>query len=401
MSQETILIAALSGRALAAAARRAGFTPLVVDAFGDADMREGAGAYHCLSEATRLGFRARPLLAALDRLAAQAARQPVGLVLGSGFEDTPKLVATLAKRYRLIGNDGAAIARAKDPAVFFPLLDRLAVGHPETRLGAPDDPPDDPQGWLSKRIGGSGGAHVMDCRAAPSSRGRYVQRRLDGVPVSLLAVARRSSVHVVGFSRQWTVGTGRRPYRYGGATGPVGLEAAVEARMTAAAEAICDALGLIGVVSFDFLLREATPLLLEVNPRPGATLDIFDDASGALFAAHIAACCGGEMVAPEPAPGARAAGVLYADIATITAGALPWPSWTADRPSAGTRIPLNRPIATVFAAGETATTAEYNCRHRLDELAHMLYGRAADTELNNAKVRRPRPERVGASGQAR
>ncbi len=58
-------------------------------------------------------------------------------MLGSGFEDRPKLVATLARRYRLIGNDGETVARAKDPAVLFALLDTLAIAHPETQLDAP------------------------------------------------------------------------------------------------------------------------------------------------------------------------------------------------------------------------------------------------------------------------
>ncbi len=180
MTQDTVLIAALSGRALAASARRAGYLPLVVDAFGDADMQASAGALRCLAHVTRDGFRARPLLAALHSLAGEAPRRPIGLVLGSGFEDTPKLVATLGRHFPLIGNGAEAIARAKDPTCFFPLLDALAIPHPETR----PTPPQDPQGWLSKRIGGSGGAHVVACPLARSTRGRYFQRRLQGEPVS-------------------------------------------------------------------------------------------------------------------------------------------------------------------------------------------------------------------------
>ena len=162
MTQETVLIAALSGRALAAAARRAGFTPLVVDAFGDLDMRESAGAFRCLGAAAHQGFRASSLLAALTELERGAERAPIGLVLGSGFEDTPRLIASLAKRFTLLGNGAEAIAKAKQPEAFFSLLDRLGIAHPETRL----DTPEAPEGWLSKRIGGSGGAHVVDLMRA-------------------------------------------------------------------------------------------------------------------------------------------------------------------------------------------------------------------------------------------
>ena len=398
MKPRPVLVAALSGRALAASARRAGFDPLVVDAFGDEDTRASASAYLGLPEATRVGFRARTLIPALKHLAKQAAEAPVGLVLGSGFEDTPKLVAALARRFPLLGNDAKSIARAKDPAAFFALLDETAIAHPETQLA----PPRDSDGWLSKRIGGSGGAHVVACTSARSSKGRYFQRRMSGDPVSLLAVAGGGRLAIVGFSRQWTVGAEPRPYRYGGAAGPALLDSAIEEHMAGAAETLRDALALIGLVSFDFLLVSGTPYLLEVNPRPGATLDVFDDASGTLFTAHVAACRG-EAVAIRQLPQqqARAAGILYADQNSLTPALSEWPSWTADRPMRGTRVPRHRPIATVLAVGETAAAAELDCRRRLDELASMLYGPAPETERNNAKTYRPRSECVSAGGQAR
>ena len=369
----------------------------MVDAFGDEDTRAVAASLTCLPEVTRTGFRARPLLAALERMASGASRPPVGLVLGSGFEDTPKLVSTLARHFPLIGNDGAAIARAKDPASFFPLLDELAIPHPETRL----QPPSDPVGWLSKRIGGSGGAHVVPCAAAKPRRRRYYQLHMEGTPVSLLAVAGREAVHIAGLSRQWTAGGEFRPYRYGGATGPIALGAAVEARMIAAARTLCRALGLIGLVSFGFLLAGGNPHLLEVNPRPGATLDVFDDAEGSLFRAHVAAWQGRPIALPPSTRGARSAGVLYADPGTLVVGPVPWPAWSADRPSPRTRVAHHRPLATVFAGGANTMAAEQKCRRRLDELAQMLYSRALNRERTNAEVRRARPERLGTSGQAR
>jgi predicted ATP-grasp superfamily ATP-dependent carboligase len=144
LTAKTVLIAALSGRGLAAAARRAGFDPLVVDAFGDCDTKASAASMRCLADATRFGFRTKPLIAALEDLAQTADTPPIGLVLGSGFEDRPKLIASLARRFPLLGNDPESIAQAKSPTAFFRLLDALAIAHPETRL----TPPQDPAGWL-------------------------------------------------------------------------------------------------------------------------------------------------------------------------------------------------------------------------------------------------------------
>ena len=68
MTAETVLIAALSGRGLAASARRAGYLPLVADAFGDSDTAEHAAAARCVTDAARIGFRAKPVFSALAEL---------------------------------------------------------------------------------------------------------------------------------------------------------------------------------------------------------------------------------------------------------------------------------------------------------------------------------------------
>ena len=397
MTADTVLIAALSGRGLAAAARRAGFAPLVADAFGDCDTQSSAAASRCLADATRLGFRAKPLIAALETLAAGAPRAPIGLVLGSGFEDRPKLIASLARRFSLLGNDAETTAQAKSPAAFFRLLDTLGIAHPDTRL----TPPADAAGWICKRVGGSGGTHIVAAGQAPASLHHYYQRLMPGEPVSVLAIAAPGGIQIVGISRQWTVGSGPRPFRYGGAAGPVRLSPPIEASMLGAVETVCGAVGLVGLVSFDFILAGSTAYLLEANPRPSATIDVFDDAEGTLFRAHLAACRGQKVNLPAH-KAARAAAILYADAGPLTLGAPDWPAWSADRGRPGTCIPRHRPIATVFGSGETAEQARLSCCQRLDELAQMLYGRAQDRERNNnAEIHRPRPQRIGPRSEAR
>jgi predicted ATP-grasp superfamily ATP-dependent carboligase len=398
LTRETILIAALAGRGLAASARRAGYLPLVADAFADTDTAEHAAAAVCVKDAARIGFRTKQTLAALADLTARAETPPVGLVLGSGFEDRPKLISVLERRYPLLGNDAATIARCKHPSALVALLDTHAIAHPQTRT----TPPDDPSGWISKRIGGSGGTHIVpaaDDRELGARR--YYQRRLDGVPHSVLALATRDGLRVIGISRQWSVGSGPRPFRYGGAVGPVELAPPLAAAMRATAETLSAALKLVGLVSFDFMIVDGTAYLLEVNPRPGATLDVFDDEEGTLFKAHVAACTGHPLLLPSRS-GCRAAAILYADRGPLVIGEAPWPDWTADRPAPGTRIPRYRPIATVFASAPTPDAALGSSRQRLADLGDMLYAQARNRERNdNAEVQRPGPERLGARSQAR
>ena len=82
MTADTVLIAALSGRGLAASARRAGYLPLVADAFGDSDTAELAARSCRVADAARIGFRAKTVFAALAELEAAAPSPPIGLILG-------------------------------------------------------------------------------------------------------------------------------------------------------------------------------------------------------------------------------------------------------------------------------------------------------------------------------
>jgi hypothetical protein len=124
------LIAAVSGRQLAQAARRAGLVPLVADFFADLDTQEAAYACRKLGGKIGDGMRAAALRPALRELARQAPSPVLGVVYGAGFEDRPALLARIAKDWRVFGNDADTVARLKHPASFFAELDRLDIPHP-------------------------------------------------------------------------------------------------------------------------------------------------------------------------------------------------------------------------------------------------------------------------------
>lgn len=380
MSGETVLIAAFSARALAASARRAGYRPLAVDCFGDTDTLALAETATCLPARVQVGFKTRPLLAALEALEAGASSPPIGLVLGAGFECNPRLVARLGDRFPLIGNDALTIRKTKDPTHLFGLLDELGVPHPVTQSDAPDDP----DGWLMKRIGGSGGLHIHACPKAPRpDKRRYFQKRIAGEAISLLGlISEKSAAFAV--SRQWTSPLPRRPFRYGGAAGSLLLEPDLEARLIEMSLAVSDALDLKGIVSFDYLVHEGEPSLIEINPRPGASLDVFDDVSGTLFKAHLETARGGDPAAVlsegwHP-PIARAAAILYADRGALTVGDVAWPDWAADRPAPGTAIGRGQPLATVMAEGSDLDAVQASCVQRLGALESLLYDHSNEQE---------------------
>ena len=135
-SGRPVLIAAASGRALAASAQRGGYVPLVADAFGDRDTLAAAAA-HVQADLLARPIDGDELCAALSRLA--NGYEPVGLVWGSGFEDRGDLLDRIAARWRLIGNDAATVARVKDPLRLAALCRAANIPHPETSLTAPND----------------------------------------------------------------------------------------------------------------------------------------------------------------------------------------------------------------------------------------------------------------------
>jgi predicted ATP-grasp superfamily ATP-dependent carboligase len=371
--QAAVLIAAVSGRALAASARRAGFVPLVADCFGDDDTLALGHAHASVRLDARHGIAAGELLQALDRLAASHA--PIGIVYGTGFEDRPKLLGRIARRWRLLGNAPETIARLKDSASFAALCRDCKVPHPQTRTERPADI----TGWVMKRAGGAGGTHVGNPIDRKEDRGTmYYQHRVPGRSVSALVLGNGRAAIVLGFSAQWASPGPGRPFRYGGAARPAGLASELSAALIAAVQRLASAVPVIGLNSFDFMVDADAFWLLEINPRPGATLDIFEPCEGSLFGLHVCACEGALPERPPYLSGAAAACIVYADRDVRSVPVMDWPAWAADRQRAATSIRTDDPFCTVLARAPTAADAEQIVKQRAAAILAMLDARLHD-----------------------
>lgn len=366
-----VALIGLSTRALARSARRAGLRALCLDLFADADTQEHATlAVRVDARKRGFGFAPKALIAALERHA------PAGLpvVFGAGFEDAAGLMAEIGRRHPIRGAAPETVTRLKDPFGFAELLASLGVAHPEVKEGGVEPF----SGWLSKRIGASGGAHIhaADGRAG---RRRYAQRLMTGSPFSALFLADGQHAHVIGFSEQWADPTPASPFRYGGAVGPIAVPDVRHTAIANALDRIVAATGLVGLASADMLAPVdggAGFTLLEINPRPGATLDVFERGGAlSLLAAHLAACDGRLPSASPATPGAQAAAVVYAPHRTSVAG-LERPSWTADWPADDDTIPAGAPVCTVFASAPSPTAArDLVARRRAALLASLPFAR--------------------------
>jgi predicted ATP-grasp superfamily ATP-dependent carboligase len=345
---------------------------VVLDLFNDLDVRELAQASAQVA-GRHARFHAAKLLSAAERLCPP--HDCAGLVYGSGFEGRGRLLERLARGRQLFGNAPATVARVKDPDRFFPLLDRIGLSHPPVRR----EPPADARGWLVKRIGGAGGSHVRHAtlrhRARPD---RYFQALQAGRVLSVLFAADGERAGVIGYNEQWAAPPWRRSrHRYGGAVGAIDLPAEVTGPLESALDRLVCETGLVGINGLDFILDGKVPQVLEINPRPPATLELHDpDVEGGLIALHLRACRG-RLGPIDRARGVRAHAIVYAWQALRIPARFAWPEWCTDIPAAGSVIPGGAPICSVHACAETSQQARNLVEARAGRMTECFQERAA------------------------
>jgi predicted ATP-grasp superfamily ATP-dependent carboligase len=370
---EALLIAAQSGRALAQAARRAGLRPLVLDLFGDADTLELAEHHRTAPGRFGAPLADAAILDRLDELAGLSRTAPIGIVLGSGFEGAIDLMAGIASRHRMLGATPEAVTALKDPLGFAALCARLSIPHPPVTR----EPVTDRAGWLLKRAGGSGGSHIRVAGAGRAPPGAYFQARVAGRAHALAFLADGRRLEPLGFTEQWSAPSRLRPHRYGGAlerglAEPALLSPALRAAIIAAAARLVEAIGLRGLASADVLVEGEDWWLTEVNPRPGATLDVLDRRPTPLLVAHIEASLGRLSRVGAPPSDAAAAEICYAATNYAPVPPIRWPDFVRDRPRAGSSVAEGAPLCTLIADGPESVAVRRILRERANTLGALL-----------------------------
>lgn len=359
----TLALVAVSARAMADAALRDGYGALAIDLFGDADTRRAALAWWPAGDPATLQLDPESVLAALHACARRG--DVAGWLPGSGTEGQPALLAEGARVLPLIGTAPAAVARVRDPLAFFGFLAAHGIGHPEVRSTVPAET----TGWLLKDLRGCGGWHIRAPRPDDRPQAQqFLQRTVAGTPMSATFVANGSQACLLGFNellvKPLPAADRLRPYVYCGAIGPVPLPPLAAQQLGRALRLLTAEFVLQGLGSIDFVLEpDGHVQLLEVNPRPPATLVLYRGS----IAAHLDACLHGSLPAPPPADEVQGHEVVWAPHAMQIDGPAAerlarWPG-CHDLPLAGTRFAAGDPLCTLSARGANATAV----RAALDE----------------------------------
>jgi predicted ATP-grasp superfamily ATP-dependent carboligase len=283
------------------------------------------------------------------------------------MENHPALVARLARGKLLLGNAPETLRRVRDPGRLFPAVARRGFAVPETIL--PGGPLPTAGRWLSKPVRSGGGVGVRVWTGQPLAAGRMLQAHVEGTPASAAFVADGARCVLLGWTEQLP---GPRGFLYGGNLLPLGAPAAVLDEVRRLAETVTSEFGLRGLNGIDFVLRGDRPVLLEVNPRYCASMELVDRAAGvSAFAFHVAACRG---TLPEPVgvpEGAWGKAIVYAPRRLAVGDTLAWlERGVRDVPPPDAIVEAGHPICTVLAAGADRAA----CAARLEAEVDAVLG---------------------------
>lgn len=353
-----ILLVSVSARMLAELATRDGHDVIAVDRFGDLDLQRLCPNVSIMRDLGGRGGMAE-MVEAAERIPADS------VIYGAGLENRPDLVARLAAGRTLLGCSPETLRRVRDPALLGASLRAAGFAYPLTFSGAEAvERTDRTRRWLRKPLRGGGGRGVREWRGGRAAGDVIVQERISGLPCSAAAVADGRSATLLGVSEQ-LIGRralGARGWKWCGNVVPPRFPALEQRALADAAQAICahlaSAFSLRGVFGVDLVWDGAQAWVMEVNPRPVASLETIDAAHGVRsFAAHLEACAG-RLPAAGTGP-SRAAGkaVLFA---TEDLRVPDTSEWTArgirDVPHPGEPIAAGRPICTLVATGSSPET---------------------------------------------
>lgn len=341
------LVVAQSGRMLAQAAFAKGLKVWVVDCYQDEDTRRYA---HRSYQVTTLAKRhLLPIVEALIR------QYGIAVVLvGSGLETFPDSLRYLATRLTLLGNDPAVWERLSNKREFFKRLDYLDIAYPKVSLKRPCDA----TAWLVKPRQGQGGEGIYYARhtytTPKNSHLVYWQQYQAGSAHSVLFLADKEQAQIIGFNTQWCcAGDDGRAFIFSGIRTGADLSLAQQAMVNVWVKKLVLEYALIGLNTLDFISDGQQCWLLEINPRPSASMQLY---SAGWLVKHVQICLGRSFNKATLLPYQFATcplnsgyQVVYAPQAVRIPQDFIWPVGCVDLPKAGTIIATTQPICSIIA----------------------------------------------------
>ena len=333
---EYVLVVASSGRLLAQTARVAGFKPLVIDLFADQDTQYYADDFKQI-----ISLAKQHLKPAVDDFI--KSYQVDKVVYGSGFERHSESLFYLNSCLSLLGNTPEVFIDLHDKPAFFATLKHLAIPYPPVHFNKPDEF----EGWLIKPMRGQGGEGIKHYLGEEVAEDTYLQRYQTGKQYSVLFFADGLQVQVVGFNSQWTTRLGdSREFMFSGIINACDLKAEQQSQVVNWLKKLVPLFELKGLNSLDFIHDGDCSWLLEINPRPPASMHLYE---ADLFNRHVRACLGELTNVHYKINGYTGYQVVYAQHDIMIPDGFLWPDNCLDLPETGVICRTGQPICSIMS----------------------------------------------------
>ena len=389
-----LLVIGASARAFAASAARLGIKVNGIDLFGDQDLREVCGqVVQIHGDDYPDGFPA---------IAASFPRGPV--VYTGGIENHLKVLDALSSTRKLLGNVSKVVKRARDPAFIQEVAHENGCSYPATFFSSADLPKEGT--YLKKPVLSVGGAGIElweGLRKKPCVSGELWQEFVTGIPMSISFCVNPEGIEVLDVCRQ-LIGRGwcqAKGFSFCGAVEllNVGLQQDMVARLLQFANALVERAGLTGLIGVDFIMPRKTagnslrkPIILEVNPRPTATMELAERRTGRSYAglhllsqgfslpteSMVSTCeqdvCWGKAIVFANKPLCVSSVFtrhLKRSASFMEGQSFGWPM-VADWPRSGSVIRAGHPIVTIFASARTSGHVLRRLREHVYEIVQGL-----------------------------
>jgi predicted ATP-grasp superfamily ATP-dependent carboligase len=201
-----------------------------------------------------------------------------GAIVCGGFETRIALTSKLAERLPILGTPANQLSRLLDPLEVESAYRRIKVPYPEIKLGL--EAQDDPDDWIAKPVGSSGGTHIRMARVddlGGTEFDGHFEKALHGRLLSSVFVSNKSDSQLIGMTRQ-LVGDSdftKSQFQY---CGSIECELSTETKASAQEIGlkIGAEFGLNGLWGIDFIETESGLVPIDINPRLTASMEIFE-----------------------------------------------------------------------------------------------------------------------------
>ncbi|MES9941453.1 MAG: ATP-grasp domain-containing protein [Candidatus Thiodiazotropha sp. 6PLUC2] len=384
VEHKALLVLANSGRAIAESAVRSGYQVTVLDGFCDQDTLAIADCWPVSQ-----GFLRQDMDMFVDEIITHAPDDISGVIFGAGLEESSALLKRLSNVFQLYGNDPDVFEILGKPRRFFSLLNRLRIPYPEVSFTPPYSAVE--KTWLIKRTGSCGGQGVayFDPQHSAADYKCYYQKHLPGQVMSVLFIADGKRHRTIGYNRLgMDSANAPAPFLYTGAIGQASLNGIQRHQLNNIIEKLVFELGLRGVNSFDFILNDNDLYLIDLNPRPTATLELYEHLLTDGWIKHHIQACQGQLPNVPMVSSAVVHGhqIVYAPRTLQIPFSMNWPDWVKDRPADGTRIVEGQPLCSLFASDTSVDRVEAVLESYQEDVLQMFGTFSSESKQRKAVV---------------